>query len=155
MNVKYINPFLSAARDIISQCLYKEPTFEKPFVKTVPFDSRDLLIIIGITGEMKGKVMINISKSSCVNIASTMMGGMKMEFDELSKSAAGELCNMIVGTTAMIFEKENIRINITSPTIIEGAQLKVSLKEQIICIPVIVDEGIRMEINISNEGDKI
>lgn len=150
MNVKYLNPFFSAIKDITTQVLGSEPTFSKPCLKETPFDSDELLIIIGITGEMNGKVIINLNKANCVQIASQMMGGMEMQFDELSKSATGELFNMIMGTAATYFEKESIQINITSPTILEGNNIRVSQKEKIISVPVIIEEII-LTVNISAE----
>lgn len=152
MDVKYINPFLAAVDNIVGQVIGIAPSFEKPFIKRVPFSSKDLLIIIGITGEINGKVMINTNRDSCINIASRMMGGVPAQFDEITKSAVGELCNMILGYTAMIFEKEGTKIDITSPTIIEGVELKVSLKEQIICVPINIGAGIKIELNISTQS---
>ena len=91
MDVKYLNPIFAAIKDVITQVLGSQPHFEKPSLKKSPFTSDELLVIIGITGEMKGKTIINLNKESCVQIASRMMGGMKVEFNELSKSAIGEL----------------------------------------------------------------
>jgi len=152
MNVKYINPFLMATKDIVSQVLGLTPNFEKPFLKSTPFDTEDeLLIIIGVTGEMNGQVMISIDKSSCINIASQMMGGMPAVFDELSKSAVSELCNMILGTTATHFASQGIAINITTPTVLEGQSIKVSQKQQLICVPVHISQEMKITVNISTE----
>ncbi|MFZ5943110.1 MAG: chemotaxis protein CheX [Bacillota bacterium] len=152
MNVKYINPFLKATSDIVTQVLGTMPAFEKAYVKDTPVNSQEeLLIIIGVTGEMNGKVIINIDKVSCVNIASQMMGGMDVEFNELSKSAVSELCNMILGTTATLFANQGIAINITSPTVLEGSNIVITQKEQMICVPVNIFEGAKITINISAE----
>jgi len=152
MNVKYINPFLLATRDIVSQVLGLIPAFEKPYLKETPFDTKEeLLIIIGVTGEMNGQVLINIDRTSCINIASQMMSGMPTIFDELSKSAVSELCNMILGTAATYFANQGIAINITSPTILEGQIIKVSQKQQLICVPVKISEEMKITVNISTE----
>jgi len=152
MDVKYINPFLLATKDIVGQVLGVTPTFEKPFVKTTPYSAgEEVLVIIGITGEMNGKVLINIDKESCLYIASKMMGGVMAEFNDLSKSAVSELCNMILGTSATHFASQGIGINITSPTLLEGRDMTVSQKEQVICIPINIAEGIKIIVNISTE----
>ncbi|KJS20559.1 MAG: hypothetical protein VR72_14250 [Clostridiaceae bacterium BRH_c20a] len=150
MDVKYLNPFMNAIKDISAQVLGSSPIFKKPCFKETPFDFDEVLIIIGITGEINGKAIINLDKSSCVQIASQMMGGMEMQFDELSKSATSELFNMIMGKAASNFEKEGIQINITSPTILEGSNIKVSQKEKILSVPVSIDQ-IAMTVNISVE----
>ncbi|MFZ7101482.1 MAG: chemotaxis protein CheX [Peptococcaceae bacterium] len=152
MDVKYINPFLLATSDIVNQVLGVAPVFEKPFIKTTPYsNAEELLVIIGVTGEMNGKVLINIGKESCINIASQMMGGMPVEFNELSKSAVSELCNMILGTSATHFASQGMSVNITSPTVLEGHNITVSQKEQVICIPINVGNEIKITVNISTE----
>ncbi|NLT95452.1 MAG: chemotaxis protein CheX [Clostridia bacterium] len=151
MNVKYLNPFFAAIKDVSTQVLGTTPNFAKPSLKKTPFSSEEVLIIIGITGELNGKAIINLNKVDCVQIASKMMGGMEMQFDEISKSAIGELFNMILGTAARYFEKDGIRINITSPTILEGQNVIVSQKETIISVPLFIEET-KITVNISAES---
>ncbi len=152
MDVKHINPFLLSIKEISNQVLNCEPKFDKPFVRNTPLNLKGVLIIIGITGEkLNRKVLVNLDKKSCTNIASGMMGGTPIDFGEMSKSAVGELCNMILGRTSTIFENDGININITSPTILESNDLKTSLKEQVICIPINIKEQIKMMFNITTE----
>lgn len=151
MDVKYLNPFFIALKEVSAQVLGIVPNFDKPFLKKTPFTSEELLVIIGITGELNGKAIINLRKGDCLRIASKMMGGMEMQFDELSKSATSELFNMVMGTAASYFEKEGVRINITSPTIIEGQNIIVSQKETIISVPLTIEE-IKLNVNISAEA---
>lgn len=151
MDVKYINPFLSAINDIINALLGSKPVFNKPFLVQSPFHSEELLVIIGLSGEMTGKVMIALDKPSCLYIASKMMGGMAVEFDEVTKSAVGEMCNMILGTTATIFANKGIKIDITSPTIIEASQMLISQKEKAICIPIGIADSVSIAFNITSE----
>lgn len=151
MDVRYLNPFFTAIKDVSAQVLGSNPSFHKPCLKNTPFSSEELLIIIGITGELNGKAIINLKKADCTEIASKMMGGMEMQFDELSKSATSELFNMIMGTAASYFEKEGILINITSPTILEGNNIVISQREKIISVPINI-EKISMTVNISAES---
>ena len=58
---------------------------------------------------------------------------------------------MVMGTAASYFEKEGVRINITSPTIIEGQNIIVSQKETIISVPLTIEE-IKLTVNISAEA---
>jgi len=151
MDNAHLKPFISAARNIIEQALDAEAVFEKPFIKESPFIADDLLVIIGITGLMNGKVMVTADKNSCVNIASKMSRGKTIGFDEIAKSAIGELCNMILGSTATLFANQGSHISITSPTIIEGCNIKVSQKEAIISIPVKIADIGELVMNISTE----
>ncbi len=151
MDNAYIKPFISAARNIIEQALDAEAVFDKAFIKESPFIADDLLVIIGVTGIMNGKVMVTVDKNSCIKIASKMSGGRTVGFDEITKSAIGELCNMILGSTATIFANQGSHISITSPTIIEGCNIKVSQKETIFCIPIKIPDSMELVINISTD----
>lgn len=151
MNVKYVNPFLMATKDIVSQVLGSDTHFDKPYVIKPPINLNDMLIIIDVNGEMNGKVMMHIDKTSCINIASQMMGGMPAEFNDLSKSAVSELFNMILGTTATNFANEGIKININSPTVLEGVDIKINNEEQMVCVPVSIPGDIKITVNISTE----
>lgn len=149
MDVKYLNPFFTAIKEVSSQVFGITPSFDKPCLKT-SFNSEEILIIIGITGELNGKAIINLKKWDCLQIASRMMGGMEVQFDELSRSATSELFNMIMGTAASYFEKDGIQINITSPTFLEGQNIIVNQREKIISVPLSIEE-IRITVNISAE----
>ena len=149
MDNKFVKPFIMAARNIIDQTLDADPQFDKAFLKQSPFIADDLLVMIGITGIMNGKIMVTADKESCLSIARKMSGGKKMEFDEIAKSAIGELCNMILGSTATIYANQGLHICITSPTIIEGCNIKVSQKEEILCVPIKIADIGELVLNIS------
>ena len=103
INVDYINPFLMAATGIIKDICQIEMKIGKPYVKETAFADDSVIIMIGITGEMRGQVMIVLSYTKALEIASKMMMGMPVEkLDEMSISAISELGNMIMGNAATI-----------------------------------------------------
>ena len=56
-----------------------------------------------------------------MGIVGKMMGGMEVtELDEMSKSAIAELGNMITGNALARFEKENLHLDISPPTVMTG-----------------------------------
>lgn len=58
INVNHINPFLMAAGTILRDACQMEMSIGKPYVKTTEFGEDSVIIMIGITGEMRGQVMI-------------------------------------------------------------------------------------------------
>lgn len=151
MDVRYVNPFLKASSEVIKQVLNQDIKFDRPYVKKTPFLAEELLVIIGIVGSVKGKLMLSVKKDDTTRIASAMMGGMELEYGEITKSAIGELCNMIMGNASRIMGAENIDINITSPTILEAQNLTISQKEEVVCIPGVIGEIAKIEFNLSFE----
>ncbi|MCB2297381.1 chemotaxis protein CheX [Clostridium tagluense] len=151
MNVEYINPFIEASKSIINQTTGFNPSLGKIYIKGTPYKGADVVVLIGLTGEIQGNVIISLSKKIACKIAAAMMGEISLvELDEIGKSAISELCNMILGTAASIFYKKNISIDITPPTVFTGNNIELSLsKAVIVCIPLEFDDGDSVDINIT------
>lgn len=80
-----------------------------------------MVILIGVTGEMRGQVVLSIDEKKACEIASRMMMGMPVpELDDMAISAISELGNMIMGNAATVFSVRNIGIDITPPTVGRG-----------------------------------
>lgn len=149
VKVEHINPFIKASKDILTQMTNMEFTVGKPFVKTSPCAAGNIVIVIGITGDIKGQAMISIEKSTAFEIVSNMMGGMPVkELDEISKSALSELGNMIMGNSATLLYNTGVKIDITPPTLMSGDGLSISSNQMsAICVP-IESNNSRIELNI-------
>ena len=132
INVDYINPFLMAATGIIKDICQIDMKIGKPYVKETAFADDSVIIMIGITGEMRGQVMIVLSYTKALEIASKMMMGMPVE---MSISAISELGNMIMGNAATIFSTKGILIDITPPTVCRGNLTIAQSFAQNICVP--------------------
>ena len=118
INVEYINPFLMAATNIIKDICQIDMQVGKPYVKQTAFADDSVIIMIGITGEMRGSVIIALTYNKALEIASKMMMGMPVtELDEMATSAISELGNMIMGNAATILSTKGVGIDITPPTL--------------------------------------
>ena len=73
INVEYINPFLMAATNIIKDICQIDMQVGKPYVKQTAFADDSVIIMIGITGEMRGSVIIALTYNKALEIASNMM----------------------------------------------------------------------------------
>lgn len=151
MKVEYINPFIEASVDVINQTTGFKPAIGKVYIKNSPYTGDGVVILIGLTGQISGNVVISLSKSLACNIASAMMMGMPVpELDEMAKSAIAELCNMILGHTANIFYKANMNIDITPPTVLTGDNMQFSPSKSVtVCVPLNFEGGEALAIDIS------
>ncbi|MGM8211552.1 chemotaxis protein CheX [Virgibacillus sp. W0430] len=75
-------------------------------------------VFIGITGDIKGKLILEGNMETFGNIGQTMFG-MPIE-QEMLRSFSGELGNMLAGNLSSIIEQNGINIDITAPTILQG-----------------------------------
>ncbi len=151
MNVDYINPFLEAAISIIRDACQVQLKVGKPYVSAINFTDDTVIILIGVTGEMRGQVVLSMNVDKACGIASRMMMGMPVEqLDDMATSAISELGNMIMGNAATIFSTKDIGIDITPPTIGRGSGQIDTLYSKNIAIPLLQDDGeIFLEMNIA------
>ena len=141
INVEYINPFLMAATNIIKDICQIDMQVGKPYVKQTAFADDSVIIMIGITGEMRGSVIIALTYNKALEIASKMMMGMPVtELDEMATSAISELGNMIMGNAATILSTKGVGIDITPPTLCRGNLTITQSYTKNICIPLSGDD---------------
>lgn len=154
LDVNHINPFLQSAISIFDSMVQMKMGIGKPSVATLNFNEQIVALQIGVTGDLKGQILLVMSVDTAKNIASKMMCGMPIaELDEMSKSALGELSNMIMGNTATLFSAKNIRIDITPPLALMGSQLQITSDVQTLKIPMMYEgaECVSMYICVTKE----
>lgn len=153
MNVEYINPFIEASQSVLTMMTGSKPILGKVYLKNVPFQNDDIAVIVGLTGKIRGQVVISLSTSTALKVASAMMGGFPVaELDDMSKSAISELGNMIMGNTATILASRGIGIEITPPSLLIGDKMMITPAHmRTICVPLLLGEEKTIEINVSLE----
>ncbi len=153
MNIEYINPFIEASQTVLKQIASLDAKLGKVFLKTAPYKSEDIIIMVGLTGKIRGQANFSMKKEFAMKIASSMMMGMPVtEFDELSKSAISELANMIMGNAATILYNKGTNVDITPPSLLMGENMQITpSKMTTICVPLIVGEDTFL-LDISTEG---
>jgi chemotaxis protein CheX len=153
LSVEYINPFLMAATSVIKDICQIEMKIGRPYVKTTEFAGDSVIIMIGVTGEVRGQVMISFQEAHAFSVASKMMMGMPVtQLDEMSASAINELGNMIMGNAATILSTKGIGMDITPPTLCRGNIFITQSYSKNICIPLTSPE-INMELDIAVNKD--
>lgn len=153
MNVEYINPFIEASQQVFQMVIGIKPNLGKVFLKQSPYSSDSVAVILGLTGKIRGQVIISLSINTAKSIASTMMGGMPVDtLDEMAKSAISELGNMIIGNTATILSTRGIGVEITPPSLLMGDNIVVSpTNMNTICVPLELGDDLKVDIDISIE----
>lgn len=153
MNVEYINPFIEASQTVLKQIAGMEAKLGKVYLKDSPYSSDNVIIIVGLTGKIRGQALFSMSKSLALSIASNMMGGVALaELDEISKSAISELTNMILGNTATILFNKGIGVEITPPSFLMGENMQISpSKMKTVCVPLMIGDNGQLDIDISVE----
>jgi len=151
MNVDYINPFIEASQSVLMMMTGNKPELGQVYIRESPFKSDNVAVIVGLTGKIRGQVILSFSQKSALAVASAMMGGMTVSvLDEISKSAISELANMIMGNTATLLASRGIGIEITPPSLLMGEKLLITpANMKTICIPLRIGGENSIDIDVS------
>ena len=108
-----LNATLSSIKTVIpvESQVHKPKLLQEPFILHYG-------ALIGIIGDMHGKLVISGDAKTFASIGQGMYG-MQLE-DEMLRSFSGELANMIAGGISTNLANEQKEIMITTPTILEG-----------------------------------
>ena len=127
MNAEYINLFIEAVEGVFSEVAQKQLTIGAKSIKETNVTGKSVAVLIGITGEIRGSITINVDEAYAMNVASNMMCGMPVtSFDDMAQSAIREMGNMLMGRVAALVEKKGKIIDITPPTLLMGKGLTIS-----------------------------
>ncbi|WP_129596177.1 chemotaxis protein CheX [Anaerophilus nitritogenes] len=150
MKVEWVNPFIEASQMILKQMANISCEKGTIHIKDGSFDAPDVMILIGLTGKLKGQAILGMNEEMAKKIASHMMCGMLVdELDEMARSAISELGNMILGNTATLLSNQGFEVDITPPTLLVGKKVSISTNSnQTITVPLNTDYGI-IELDIA------
>lgn len=127
-NSKIINPFVTAASEVLISLLNEEPesfSLEDEGV-TLSQAETDLMIIIGVSGDVQGRVVLKMVQEDALRLASVMLKADVREFDDMVRSALGEIANMITGNATIALEENGFASDITPPSLILGKNVFIS-----------------------------
>ncbi len=131
INAEFVNPFLEAASAVFKQIMNVDLRRGKLVIKESPIPSLDVSIIIGITGAVTGEVVYSMGFNMVVKIADILAPGLSEEqIKNEYKDIIGELANMITGNAMNLFATSGKRIEITTPTVVEGKDFTITMIKQ-------------------------
>ncbi len=118
MDVRYINPFMRAIKNVFSTMLNLDVGLRKPHIKTDGTASADVSGVIGFSGDAAGCVVLSFPNDVACKIA-TRFAGMPITPESPDMvDAIGELANMVAGNAKKDFE--GVQIQISLPSVVIG-----------------------------------
>ena len=126
MNVKFLNPFVIAAREILSIEMHETVQRGELRLDGGVYMTDDVTVIISLVGAVEGTVFYSMSEKSATGMVSAMMGEKFYELDKLVQSGIAELCNVITGRASMGLAEAGFEANISAPALILGKGATIS-----------------------------
>ncbi len=148
MRVEYINPFVDSAMQIIKESVTTNIKRGQISLRQNITPMLGVLAIVGITGNVTGRVLIDMDKQTALNIASKMNDETVTEFDSLVVATITELANMITGKAVTKLQDLGFKFDITPPSLIYGERIQLTdNKIESLVVPLELPEG-KIEINV-------
>jgi len=115
---KNATEILNGTIESVKSILPFEISINKPSKISAPFFQESFGVLIGITGDLRGRIIIDGNEHIFSKVGETMFG-MLLE-GEMLESFSGELGNMIAGNLSTFVSKNGIEMDITPPTVLIG-----------------------------------
>jgi chemotaxis protein CheX len=126
MNVRFLNPFVEAAFEVIAaETAFKITRGELGLEKDA-YLTDDITVIISLVGQVEGNVFYSMPAPTGLALASRILGERMPEFDTLAQSGVAELANVITGRASVKLAEAGYDSTISPPTMLQGKGARIS-----------------------------
>lgn len=149
MRVEYINPFVEAAFNVLNEVLGAGIKRGELFLKSVSQPILGVAAIVGLTGDVEGRILLDMDRDTAMAIASAMNQEELPEWDDLAKATITELANMITAQAVTKLSELGFAFDLTPPSLITGEKMEVSSANvEALIVPLDTMHG-KLEINVA------
>ena len=141
-NVKFMNPFVEAATEVIKAEVGADVHRGTLSLQKTAVTSDDITVLISLVGQVNGVVLYGMSIETGLTMVSRITGQEFTDFDNLAQSGVAEMGNVITGRATIKLSEAGYNSNISPPTLITGRGVQIStLDFSRIVVPIITDFG--------------
>ena len=149
MRVEYINPFVEASYNILKEVLGSEVVRGELYLKSTSMPVLGVAALVGLAGDVEGRVLFDMNKQTALGIASVMNGEELKTMDDLAKATIQELANMITGQAVTKLTDLGFKFDLTPPALFTGENMEVSSSSvEALIVPMKLSVG-KIEINVA------
>ena len=149
MRVEYINPFVETAYSILVEVLGGEVKRDNLYLKKTSMPVMGFAALVGLAGDVEGRVLFDMSMETALNIASKMNDEKIDTFDELAKATITELANLITAQAVTKLHELGFKFDLTPPALFTGERMEISDQNvEALIVPMITEQG-KIEVNVA------
>ncbi len=126
MNVKFLNPFVDSAFEVLKAETGQDVKRGDLRLENTHYISDDVTVFIALVGAVDGTVFYSMDKDTALRLVSQLLGENVEEFDSLAQSGVAELGNVITGQASMRLSTSGYEATISPPSLILGKGATVS-----------------------------
>ncbi len=126
MDVRYVNPFLRGAVEVLGTMAGISLEPGKPYIKNRGEAEGDISGLIAINGEAQGSLSVTFHFSLIQAVIRGMLGDEVTEVGTEVRDAVGELTNMISGAARRSLGEDGLSLSAGIPRVIDGPAHKIA-----------------------------
>ncbi|MDR2144047.1 MAG: chemotaxis protein CheX [Treponema sp.] len=150
MRVEYINPFVEAAFNVLKEVLNADVKRGELYLKSTTMSIMGVAALVGLAGDVEGRVLFDMTKETALKIAGTMNGEQFTALDELAKATITELANMITAQAVTKLHDLGFKFDLTPPALFSGENMEISNREvEALIVPMELGGHGKIEINVA------
>jgi len=149
MRVEYINPFVESAFNVLKEVLGTDVQRGELYLKRTTQPVMGVAAIVGLAGDVEGRVLFDMSMTTAIELASVMNGETLPTLDDLAKATITELANMITAQAVTKLYDLGFKFDLTPPAIITGDNMQVTnMDVEALIVPMELTMG-KIEVNVA------
>ncbi|HEY4902468.1 MAG TPA: chemotaxis protein CheX [Candidatus Sulfotelmatobacter sp.] len=118
MKMDLIQPFINAADAVLSQGLNGSTRVGTLSMEEHAYRRRGVAGLIALTGEIEGRVILDLDPQTALRVASHYAGAELPESDSLIKETVFELANQVVGNAISALNDQGFRFRVHPPLLL-------------------------------------
>ncbi len=154
MRIEYINPFVESSCEIMEEILGTKIEKGDLYLKDTTTPILGVAVFVGLAGAVKGRVLIDMSNDTAMDIFEQMSGESESSLTDYAKSAITELANMIIGRAITKLHNLGFTFHMSPPSIVTGSNMEISSPSiEAFIVPLETPMG-RIEVNVAVKETK-
>ena len=120
MNVKFLNPFLEAAFEVLLAEANVRTVRGQISLNKDPYITEDVTVMLSLVGAVEGTVFYSLGTTLSLTLIGNMLGERLETITSLAQSGLAELGNVITGRASVKLAQAGYESQISPPTLLLG-----------------------------------
>ncbi len=123
MRLDFVRIFVDSTAKLFKELAGPTADVSSLTMRPSPVAGREVMAIIGLSGEAQGRVIFDMDLFTAVQLAGHMLGEPSPGMTPLVRSSIAELASMAIGRAISQINDNGTRLSMSPPTVITGSNL--------------------------------
>jgi chemotaxis protein CheX len=126
MQLEQIRPFVDSARTVLGRVVDEPVEAGRLRLQETPAPCRGVAAIVGLAGEVEGRVILDMDPETALRLAGRMSGEPMTALTPLAQDTLGELVSMMAGRAVTTLHDRGFHLQPTPALVLVGENMTVT-----------------------------